>query len=60
MKIGKNAAEVLNRRYLNRDENGKPVETIEGLFRRVASAVAQADGAFDPHADYKSVENRFF
>src|SRR5512140_1952766 len=38
-----NARQVLARRYLLRDEGGTPVETAEGMFRRVAAAVAAAE-----------------
>ena len=32
MKIGKNALTVLEKRYLVKDENGKNIETVEGMF----------------------------
>ncbi|MFH0964688.1 MAG: adenosylcobalamin-dependent ribonucleoside-diphosphate reductase [Planctomycetota bacterium] len=38
-----NAREVLRRRYLKRDACGKPVETPEDMFVRVAESVAQAE-----------------
>src|SRR5512137_1683074 len=41
--LGPTALAVLARRYLLRDDEGVPVETPEGLFRRVAVAVAQAE-----------------
>jgi ribonucleoside-diphosphate reductase alpha chain len=51
LEINENARKVLERRYLARDENGEVTETLEGLFRRVASSVAAADAAFDGGAD---------
>jgi ribonucleoside-diphosphate reductase alpha chain len=41
--LSENARQVLARRYLLRDEAGRPVETPAGLFRRVAAAVALAE-----------------
>jgi ribonucleoside-diphosphate reductase alpha chain len=41
--LTENARHVLARRYLLRGEGGAPAETPEGLFRRVATAVAQAE-----------------
>jgi ribonucleoside-diphosphate reductase alpha chain len=41
--LGENARHVLERRYLLRDEAGAVVERPEGLFRRVARAVAEAE-----------------
>jgi ribonucleoside-diphosphate reductase alpha chain len=38
-----NARQVLERRYLLRDEGGAVIETPEALFRRVARAVAAAE-----------------
>jgi ribonucleoside-diphosphate reductase alpha chain len=43
--LGDNALHVLERRYLLRDETGAVVETPDGLFRRVARAVAGAEPA---------------
>ncbi len=60
MKITENAKIVLERRYLVKDENGVPVETVEGLFRRVASAVAEADTTFDPKADVEAQTQEFY
>jgi ribonucleoside-diphosphate reductase alpha chain len=41
--LGENARAVLERRYLLRDEGGALLEDPEALWRRVASAVAQAE-----------------
>ena len=60
MKINKNAELVLERRYLAKDEHGDPMETVEGLFRRVADAIASADSHFDPKADVSAVSARFY
>ena len=39
MPISENARAVLERRYLIRDEQGQPTETVEELFHRVADAI---------------------
>ena len=51
MPISENARAVLEKRYLIRDENGRPTETVDGLFHRVADAIAQADAVFDADAN---------
>jgi len=38
--LSKNALKVLERRYLIKDESGRPVETPEDMFRRVARNVS--------------------
>ncbi len=43
MKITENAKIVLERRYLIKNEKGEVTETVDGLFRRVAGAIAKAD-----------------
>ncbi len=60
MKITKNAETVLKQRYLRKDENGRLIETVEGMFRRVASAIASADRLHDSSADVKETEEVFF
>jgi len=44
--LSANARRVLEARYLERDAAGRPVEDFEGLCRRVAGAVAQAESVF--------------
>lgn len=60
MTLSKNAVTVLERRYLEKDENGNPVETVDGLFRRVAKHIASADAVFDRGADTASAERDFY
>ncbi|HKV52156.1 MAG TPA: LAGLIDADG family homing endonuclease, partial [Gemmatimonadaceae bacterium] len=52
--LNKNARTVLEKRYLVKDETGKPTERPEDLFWRVATVVAEADrryGASDGAVD---------
>ena len=42
--LSKSAQTILQRRYLQRDEDGEVIETIDELFRRVANAVAAPEG----------------
>jgi len=46
MNLTENALRVLQQRYLLKDEHGKVVETPEGMFRRVARAIASAEGLY--------------
>lgn len=41
--LTENARTVLERRYLERNENGRVIESPEALFHRVAAEVAEAD-----------------
>jgi ribonucleoside-diphosphate reductase alpha chain len=41
--LGDNARRVLERRYLLRDDEGALLESPQGMFRRVAAAVAEAE-----------------
>ena len=43
VQLTKNAITVLEKRYLIKDATGKPTETAEALFWRVATVVAEAD-----------------
>lgn len=57
--ISENAKAVLEKRYLIRDEQGRPQETVDELFDRVSRAIAEADKNFDPQADIDAVAKQF-
>jgi len=44
--LSANARLILERRYLRRDTEGRPVESPEALFRRVADDIASAEAVF--------------
>ncbi len=58
--LSENALEVLNERYLLRGSDGKIVESPEGLFARVAEAVAKVDGFYDDGADVFGLGEEFY
>ncbi|MCX7883692.1 MAG: vitamin B12-dependent ribonucleotide reductase [Caloramator sp.] len=60
MNLSENALRVLNKRYLAKDENGNVIETVEDMFKRVASAVAAADKIYDKDADVSITEKKFY
>jgi ribonucleoside-diphosphate reductase alpha chain len=60
LRLSENAKTVLERRYLRKDPDGRPVETAAQMFRRVARHIAQADRAYDPEADLQVVEESFY
>jgi len=60
MQLTENAVKVLERRYLAKDETGKPIETPEGMFRRVAKAIAEADKEHASASELEKIEQEFF
>jgi ribonucleoside-diphosphate reductase alpha chain len=58
VKLTDNARVVLMKRYVRRGPDGKPNETVEGMFRRVARAVAEPDR--DHGADVEATEQAFY
>ncbi len=58
LELSENSQQVLRKRYLRRGLDGQPAETIEGMFRRVARAVAEPDAAHG--YDSKSTEDSFY
>jgi ribonucleoside-diphosphate reductase alpha chain len=58
--LSENARQVLEKRYLERDKQGKVVETPEQMFRRVAQAIASAERNYNPKADVKEWEEEFY
>jgi len=47
LELSENALKVLEKRYLSKDETGRAIETPEGMFRRVAKAIASADKLYN-------------
>ncbi|MFQ5680568.1 MAG: vitamin B12-dependent ribonucleotide reductase [Candidatus Omnitrophota bacterium] len=61
VKLSENALTVLKRRYLKKDKEGKIVETPDGLFRRVARAVAAAEKGYGKSRRViKEIEREFY
>ena len=61
MEITQNARTVLERRYLIRDDSGKPTETVEDLFHRVSKAIAASDLNYSASDDaVKAVDEEFY
>ncbi|MBN2478578.1 adenosylcobalamin-dependent ribonucleoside-diphosphate reductase [Candidatus Micrarchaeota archaeon] len=61
LKLSVNAVQVLERRYLLKDEEGKVAETPSQLLRRVAKYIASAEFKFGGNeSDVKYYENAFY
>lgn len=58
--LTENAETVLKKRYLQRDIQGRVIETEEGLFRRLSKNVTQADKFYDSQIDLSSIEEEFY
>src|SRR6478609_1137098 len=59
--LSSNARTVLEKRYLVKDKTGKPTETPEELFWRVATVVAEADARYGANEEaVKQVAEEFY
>src|SRR5512133_2143471 len=58
--LSKNALTVLERRYLKRGLDGKPLETADAMFRRVAEAIAAAETRLSTGNDPKALADEFY
>ncbi len=59
--ISENAEVILEKRYLLRDTNGKIVENAQGMFRRVAHAIAKGDTLYGASPDrVEQIADRFY
>ncbi len=56
VQLTENARQVLMRRYVRRGEDGKPVETIEEMFWRVAYHVAKVEEQWKADVHARTVE----
>ena len=60
-KLTSNARQVLESRYLLRDDNGKAIETPAGMFRRVAKTISAVERKYGAKAaDVRRWENLFY
>ena len=53
-----NALQVFRRRYVRKGPGGEPIETVEGVFRRVASHIAAVEDGYN--GDPQEAEDVFF
>lgn len=60
LELTPNALRVLEKRYLKKDNKGKPTETPEELFRRVAANIAAVEKLYNEDAHVREVEQEFF
>ena len=58
--LTENARQVLEKRYLKKNKQGKPIETPEDMLHRVAQAIAAAELIYNPKADVKAIEDEFY
>lgn len=62
-KLTENALQVLESRYLRKDENGKIIETPQQMFQRVAQNIAAAEKIYNPDISDKErlrIEEKFY
>ena len=60
MGVSKNARLVLEKRYLIKDADGKAIESVDGMFQRVAGAIAASDLLHDKNADVERTKKTFY
>ena len=60
VELSDNARVVLEKRYLRKDSGGTSVETPEGMFRRVAHAIARPEASYGNEADADLWEEKFY
>lgn len=60
VEISENARRVLEKRYLRKDLDGTPVESVEDMFWRVSANIAEADRLFDADADVEATAAEFY
>ncbi len=58
LKLTNNARTVLMKRYVRRGPDGQPIETPEGMFRRIAHAIAEPEAQHG--GDVAGVEDAFY
>ena len=57
-KLSENALQILEKRYLKKDQTGKITEAPQDLFKRVAGNIALADAKYLLREEIESLENQ--
>jgi ribonucleoside-diphosphate reductase alpha chain len=60
MMFSKNSLNILEKRYLLKDKNGQIIETVEGLFTRVARDIASAETIYNPKVNIDRWAQEFY
>lgn len=60
IEINENGRRVLEKRYLKKDSEGRPVESVEDMFWRVATNIAAADSFYDKDTDTGETAEEFY
>jgi len=60
MAVSENALKILEKRYIKKDEEGRPAETVADMFRRVAVNIAEADRLYGQAADVEDTAREFY
>jgi ribonucleoside-diphosphate reductase alpha chain len=61
LKLSDNSLRVLEKRYLKKDADGKPMETPQEMFSRVAKTIASADRNYGKSEEaIQALEKKFF
>ena len=60
LKLGFSAVQVLERRYLLKNGEGKVIETPSELFQRVSNAIALADLFYDVNSNIEETQEKFY
>ena len=58
--LSENAVKVLEKRYLKKGIDSRPVEKPEDLFSRVAHNISLADKNYNANADLQKTEDKFY
>jgi ribonucleoside-diphosphate reductase alpha chain len=60
IKVEDNQYTVLKKRYLKKDDNGEPIESVSDMFERVALHVSQADKIYNKTLDLDKSSQTFY
>lgn len=60
LKLQKTAVEIIKKRYLQKDDQGKIIETPEQMFERVASNIASAEEIYNQPERYNETAQAFY